>query len=147
VAVLQVAFRQSRRLLVKHRLHLVILVTAVIALGGAALGFAVEEAQGGRIRSFGDAVWWSVSTVTTVGYGDVYPTTPAGRGVAIALMLTGVAFFSVLAGNIAAFFLERVPEKQAIERDRRLDEILSRLEVIEKHLTSRDGQQHKVGST
>ncbi|MFL6243182.1 MAG: potassium channel family protein [Acidimicrobiia bacterium] len=138
VALLNVASRQASRLLVKHRLHLVILVTAVVVLAGAAVGFAVEEGQGGKMDSFGDSLWWSVSTVTTVGYGDVYPVTPAGRGIAVLLMLAGVAFFSVLAGNIAAFFLERVPEKQAAETDHRLDEILRRLEGIESRLADRD---------
>lgn len=141
VALLNVVSRQARRLLVKHRLHLVILVTAVLVLVGAALGFAIEEGQGGKMNSFGDSLWWSVSTVTTVGYGDVYPVTPAGRGLAVLLMLAGVAFFSVLAGNIAAFFLERMPEKQAVETDRRLDEILRRLESIELSLADRENGQ------
>ncbi len=138
VALLSVATRQAHRILVKHRLHLVILVTVVVVLAGAAVGFAVEEGHGGTMDSFGDSLWWSVSTVTTVGYGDVFPVTPAGRGIAVLLMLTGVAFFSVLAGNIAAFFLERVPEKHAAQTDRRLDEILQRLEAIEGRLADRD---------
>src|SRR6185369_15659654 len=44
----------------------------------------------GDFKTFWDGVWWAVVTVTTVGYGDVYPTTVAGRVVAIALMLVGV---------------------------------------------------------
>ena len=47
--------------------------------------------MGDPFNSVGDAIWWSITTVTTVGYGDMFPVTPAGRGVATVLMLTGIA--------------------------------------------------------
>jgi hypothetical protein len=51
-------------------------------------------------RSIPDALWRAVTTVTTVGYGGRFPTTPAGRGVGIALMLVGIALFGLLAGSL-----------------------------------------------
>lgn len=65
----------------------------------------VERAPESNIRTAEDAVWWSVTTVTTVGYGDKYPVTLAGRAIAAALMFTGVGLFGTLSGVIASFFL------------------------------------------
>ncbi len=70
----------------------------------------------GDFKSFWDGVWWAFVTVTTVGYGDVYPTSVAGRIVAIVVMLAGVAFLAVLTATIASYFVksERSDETSAI---------------------------------
>ena len=57
--------------------------------------------------SFGDAVWWSFVTTTTVGYGDIAPATLGGRLVATCLMIIGIGFISTLTGSIATFFIRR----------------------------------------
>ena len=81
---------------------------------------AERGAPGANITSFGDAVWWSVATVTTVGYGDLYPTTLTGRFVATGLMLAGIALLGVVTAGIASWLLERLSEQadaaQAITR-------------------------------
>ena len=64
-----------------------------------------ERSPDSNIKDAEDAAWWSVTTVTTVGYGDKYPVTPAGRLIAVALMITGVGLFGTLSGVIASFFL------------------------------------------
>lgn len=64
-----------------------------------------ETAPGANIKTADDAVWWSVTTVTTVGYGDRYPVTDGGRFVAMCLMLAGVGLFGALSGIIASKFL------------------------------------------
>ena len=68
--------------------------------------YIAERESGGSIASFSDAVWWAVTTITTVGYGDTYPTTPTGRGIAVLLMLAGISLFGLLTARIAAFFVE-----------------------------------------
>jgi voltage-gated potassium channel len=55
-------------------------------------------------NSFGTSVWWAIVTLTTVGYGDVYPITTAGRITGVVLMFSGVALIGVLAGTLATFF-------------------------------------------
>lgn len=139
VAFLGVAGHETRRLLVRHQLHYALLITVGVLVACAAVVFAVEDGSGGSIDSFGDSMWWAVTTITTVGYGDTFPVTPAGRGVAAFLMVSGIALFGVLTANLAAFLLERAPGARADtdnERstDDRLDEILVRLTALEEAL-------------
>lgn len=127
-AFLGEATQTGRRILLRHHLHYAVLVTIAVVLGAAALVLAVEEAApDASITTFGDALWWAAATVTTVGYGDVFPRTPAGRGIAAFLMVAGIALFGVLTANVASFFLE----SQAQDGDDRLDEVLRRLDAIE----------------
>ncbi|WP_406171822.1 potassium channel family protein [Streptomyces sp. NBC_00996] len=67
------------------------------------------------ITSFGDALWWSVTTVTTVGYGDLYPTTTEGRLIAIALMVGGIALAGLVTATLASWFMDRFSELRATE--------------------------------
>jgi voltage-gated potassium channel len=81
--------------IVRHRgLNWVLLIVLALNLIAAA---AVLEFERGNpeanIDSYPDALWWAVTTITTVGYGDRFPTTPAGRGVAVFLMVAGIAMF------------------------------------------------------
>jgi voltage-gated potassium channel len=83
-------------------------------------------------------LWWAVQTVTTVGYGDVTPTTPAGRGIGTVVMLTGIAFVTVVTAAITAVFVESARRKiRAADTLAQVDqhtEILERLERIEARL-------------
>jgi len=73
----------------------------------SAVGFTIAEdvGDGRRIHSFFDALWWSASTITTVGYGDIYPVTTTGRIIAIFTMLIGVSTLAVVTARIAQFLL------------------------------------------
>jgi voltage-gated potassium channel len=64
-----------------------------------------ERTPGANIITGEDAIWWSLVTITTVGYGDKYPVTTEGRVIAVILMIAGVGLFSTLSGFIAAWFL------------------------------------------
>ena len=72
---------------------------------------AAEPASSG-FESFGDAMWWSIVTFTTVGYGDYYPITTEGRFAAVLLMVGGIALIGSLAGTLGSFFSSNgaVPE-------------------------------------
>jgi len=136
-AALGVVEKEGRRLLLRHKLHYALFFTLVVVVGSAGLVLAVEESGDGAIDSFGDALWWAVSTVTTVGYGDTVPVTPAGRGIASFLMVAGIALFGVLTANIAAFFVERHEEEQDDPVVARLDQVLARLSTLEDRLADR----------
>jgi voltage-gated potassium channel len=131
-AFLTVVTREGRRLLTRHKLHYALLTTGVMVVGCALLVHAVEEGHGGSIDSVGDALWWSITTVTTVGYGDTFPVTPAGRGVAAVLMATGIALFGVLTANLAALLVD----EGASESDEDGTSIAARLDRIEAQLTA-----------
>lgn len=71
----------------------------------SAVAFTLAEDVGDerRVHSFFDALWWSSATITTVGYGDVYPVTAAGRMVGVFTMVVGISTFAVVTARVAAF--------------------------------------------
>ena len=72
-----------------------------------------EDGPDANIKTAEDSIWWAFATVTTVGYGDRYPTTPEGRFVAVILMCAGVGVFGTFSGFLAAWFLE--PDEASTE--------------------------------
>ena len=80
------------------------LVTGAIMVTCAYVGYGAEHAVNKDFATYGDALWWAIVTITTVGYGDIVPITTAGRLSGVALMLAGVAVLGVLAGTLASFF-------------------------------------------
>jgi voltage-gated potassium channel len=69
-----------------------------------------REVAGSNIKSFGDGLWWAVTTVTTVGYGDRFPTTSVGRVIAVGLMLVGISLMGVITASVAAWFVKMSQE-------------------------------------
>lgn len=87
----------------------------LIVLTGALAILDAERGGRGPIQSFGDALWWATATITTVGYGDMYPATAEGRFVAAGLMVCGIAVIGVVTASFASWILERVEEIEEIE--------------------------------
>lgn len=81
------------------------LITFLVVTTGSALVLNFENDPASNIKTAGDALWWAVATVTTVGYGDRYPVTSEGRIVGGVLMFCGVGLFSVLAGLVASWLM------------------------------------------
>ena len=109
----------------------------VIFAGGA--GLTLREPQTVR-GGIGDGIWWAIVTASTVGYGDIAPSTPWGRLIAIALMLAGVGLVSTLAASITSYFLgqeESAAVKELNERLDRIETLLWRLQD-ERPLISED---------
>lgn len=101
-------------------------VLGVIVSCGVLVWAFEHNAPEAQITSVADGLWWALVTATTVGYGDMVPVTAEGRGVAVLMMLVGIALLSVVTANIAAFFVEE--EEQSELADVR--EQLVRLERI-----------------
>jgi voltage-gated potassium channel len=72
--------------------------------------------RGATIESFGDALWWSITTITTVGYGDERPVTAEGRFVAAGLMIGGIALLGTVTASIASWLVDRVRETEETAR-------------------------------
>lgn len=86
-------------------LKLALGLTPVLWLTSAAVVYRLEVSGNGAIESLSDALWWGAATLTTVGYGDVTPTSSAARGVAILTMLGGISLFSVVTASLADSFV------------------------------------------
>jgi len=82
-----------------------IVVAFWLLIGGSVAILEFERVPGANILTAEDALWWALSTMTTVGYGDRFPVTTEGRMIAAVLMITGVGLFGVLSGTIAGWFL------------------------------------------
>ncbi|WP_406860705.1 ion channel [Streptomyces sp. HUAS MG47] len=132
----------STLLLVGRRARMAPQVTLTTYVAGSVVGLlmfgslavlAVERtAPNGNIKTLGDAVWWSFTTMTTVGYGDHAPTTGLGRVLAVGLMLSGIALLGVVTANIAAWFISRFERDDAVER--RQTELLEALTLEVREL-------------
>jgi voltage-gated potassium channel len=108
------AFRSVKILLqflLKNRTHntfaSVAAISCMVAMGGSMAILNLEKSSPDRnIKTPSDALWWSVVTITTVGYGDRYPVTDGGRIVAAVLMTAGVGLFGTFTGFVASMFVE-----------------------------------------
>jgi len=83
-------------------------ISAVFISYIAAIQITISErtVEGSNIKNFSDGLWWAVTTVTTVGYGDRYPTTTEGRFLAVLLMITGISLVGVITASVAAWFVK-----------------------------------------
>lgn len=110
-----------------------LLTLLVIVIAGAAQTLVASD----DFHSTWDGIWWAIETVTTVGYGDAYPTSVQGRIVAIVVMVFGIGFLSVLTAAIASRFVKT-------ERGDETGEILAALGRLEGELA--ELKQHVLGS-
>ena len=88
----------------RARLYLLYLTTLVVLGSSVAVLIVERNAPGATIVSFGDALWWCAETISTVGYGDMYPVTVPGRVIAVTLMINGFLILSVLTATVAQKF-------------------------------------------
>lgn len=89
--------------------------TLRIYAGALAVLDVEENARGSNITNFGDAVWWAMTTITTVGYGDHFPVTAMGRMVAGGLMIGGITVLGVVTAAVASWSVENVALETAAD--------------------------------
>ncbi|MBI2518544.1 MAG: potassium channel family protein [Opitutae bacterium] len=99
-----------------------------------------------NIHHPGDALWWAFATITTIGYGDHYPVTFAGRIVAVLLVVFGLSLFSTFTAYVASFFLEKTQLKEETEIHHLIHEVRRLREKIEKLEASQHGGPSPVSS-
>jgi len=128
---------ERKPLTVGRAAQIIALATFVVTLGG---GVLMRFADTRNFHDIGDGIWWSVQTVTTVGYGDLVPTNTLGRLVASIVMLTGIAFLTVITAAITSTFVEAARQRaEGATRETlavKLEQIGTRLDAIEAALKS-----------
>lgn len=99
-------------------------VSCLLTMSGAILILHAEKDNpASNIKTPSDAIWWSVVTVTTVGYGDRFPVSDAGRAIAAVLMTAGVGLFGTFTGFVASIFVEPDIKREETEIHKLVDEI------------------------
>ena len=85
-----------------------VIVTALFLtyLAGIEITMAERGKPGATIESIGDGFWWAITTLTTGGYGDIYPTTTEGRFIAVGLMISGICVLGFISATVAAWFVK-----------------------------------------
>jgi voltage-gated potassium channel len=125
-----------------HSLFRVLIAAAATLFLGAWLVLLFEEhAKGSNIHDYGDALWWAIVTVTTVGYGDRFPVSEGGRAVAVILMLLGIGLIGVLTATVASVFVKEHTDankeefrKGHADLGQQLSQISDRLADVERRL-------------
>jgi voltage-gated potassium channel len=131
--------RMLTQFLVRHRVQSgamggALLVLVVITFGSVCILHAEREQEGANIHSAEDALWWAVTTMTTVGYGDKFPVSTEGRAVAAILMITGVGLFGSLSGLVAATLLSPAEARRDDEVALLRVEVRELKELIERRM-------------
>lgn len=121
----------ARRSYPQHRqFHFVALVAVVaVCLGGLGI-HSVEGGENTHIQSYGDGLWWAIVTVTTVGYGDISPTTTEGRVIATCLMLLGIGVIGAFTATVASFFVQQEEGSELAAIEARLARLEQKLDAL-----------------
>lgn len=151
VTVLKVLNRRAE-LSLGNRVAVYTLGSAGLLVLVSALAVLDAERQDPRanITDFGDALWWSLTTITTTGYGDHYPVTGTGRFIAAGLMIAGIALLAVVTASFANWLLSHL---SSIERDaqtetrRDLERVLAELAQVRQRLNTIEPTEPDTAST
>ena len=128
-----------------HSLFRVLIAAAVTLFLGAWLVLLFEEkAKGSNIHSYPDALWWAIVTVTTVGYGDRFPVSAGGRGVAVILMLLGIGLIGVLTATVVSVFIKEHTDANKEEIKKGHADLGQQLAVISDRLAD---VERRLGAT
>ncbi len=141
---------RSTRMLVKHLFRnrakgtfiTVAMITFVVIVASSIIMLNCEKVPGSNIKTAGDALWWAVVTVTTVGYGNYYPVTAEGRIVATILMIAGVGLFGTFTAYISSYFFDNSMEVK--KEQMKLNELLAEFNEFKKEISDLREELKKV---
>lgn len=127
VLIYKVKNRADKFLQTNNFQYMLLITVLTVFLG--AFGISIVED-----KTFSDSIWWSFVTTTTVGYGDISPSTNIGRIIASILMLVGIGFVGMLTGTIATYFINGKNKKQSYKNEviETIQEKLNNFESLSK---------------
>lgn len=115
----------------KFKVVEIVLLSFIALIFSADLLLIVENSPNSTIKTFSDAIWFSIATISTAGYGDFYPNTVAGRLIASFLLIFGASVYGIITAKIASLFIDnKIKEDLRIE-EHKLDEISSEEKKVE----------------
>jgi voltage-gated potassium channel len=126
--------RRVTEALVSLTLRKAIGLIVTVAFTLAVTAAIIERLVDPGIGTLGDSLWWAVSTVTTVGYGDVVPTNTAGRLIATVLMLTGLGLIPLITSVVVSILVAQRSREDREAEVRDLQQVLERLDRIDSRL-------------
>jgi voltage-gated potassium channel len=128
---------------IRNAIAVLVAATVVTTLVGASLVLVFDH---DRFDDAGDALWWALQTVTTVGYGDVTPSNGIGRVIGALVLLYSVAFMSILTAAITTSFVEKARRERASEQDPPgIHTVLERLDELAARIDRLDGRDRSAG--
>ncbi|ALS97641.1 potassium channel family protein [Lacimicrobium alkaliphilum] len=122
------------------------MVALVILIGASGLSIYLIEFDlpNANIRTAEDAIWWSLVTISTVGYGDYYPVSTAGRVVSILLIISGVSLFGVISGYIASYFITPQEKDQLAVQNKRIIKMQQHVEELDESVQALHNKLDKL---
>ncbi|WP_432454518.1 MULTISPECIES: potassium channel family protein [unclassified Agarivorans] len=144
ISVQQHLLKRLKHRRVEATLAAILLVLLIIVLLGS-IGILIAEGSesGGQIHSSGEALWWAIVTISTVGYGDFVPVTDAGRVIASVMILTGVGFFGAISGLMSAMLLRDETAKET-ELVRFMQQHHANQKTMQQQLQQIEQQLHQL---
>jgi voltage-gated potassium channel len=118
----------------KYRIMEILLVSVVLVILSADLFLLYEKTPDTLYKNFADALWFSIVTVATVGYGDIYPKTPVGRVLAVFLIIFGVSVFGIVTASISSYMVEKDTRKERAEEHEQIGALTEEEKKIEQKL-------------
>ena len=109
----------------------IVTATAIVVAGSGVLIWVLDHNE---YPNVGVAMWWAAQTVTTVGYGDVTPSKPAGRIIGLFVMLYGIAFVTIFVAAITSIFVARAAEERGIVEDEAEQRIEAKVDALSQRL-------------
>ena len=123
---------EGRALTARQAARVIAAATVLLTVAGGVGAWLIDRRD---FDGIGDALWWAMQTVTTVGYGDVVPEHTAGRLIGVLLMVQGIALLTVITAAVTATLIEQARQRRASPPDPvldKLEQIEARLEAIER---------------
>jgi voltage-gated potassium channel len=120
-------YLDARPLTARRAARVIAASSLMLTLAGGVAAWLIDRRE---FDGLGDALWWALQTVTTVGYGDVVPENLGGRLIGGALMLQGIALLTVITAAVTATLIEQARQRRPPESD----PVLAKLEQIESRL-------------
>ncbi len=139
--------RETRRLrsaLYNPFVAYLIVVGNIILIGTTVAFYYIEKGVNPHVTNYFDSFWWGVTTITTVGYGDIIPMTTGGRIVGTVLMYSGTVLFVSIIGVIVSIWMREEVEREVYPLKQDVEEVSQEIAPMERELEIQEAGQERI---